>query len=88
MVPSLDQIQANGAILRLGASGTTSSQQVCQLFQDVGGSKRLAILDLICLRIEAILRPGLGVNSFVRSSCTQRARRATPGLADARSRGQ
>ena len=41
-------------------------QRVWQLYQDVGGPKRLDILLPICERIDAILRPGLGVDDFVK----------------------
>ena len=40
-------------------------QMVWQLYQDLGGPKRLDILRPICAKVDENLRPGLGVDAFV-----------------------
>ena len=42
-------------------------RRIHELFIDIGGAKRLRILGEICKRVDAALRPGLGINDFVRS---------------------
>jgi hypothetical protein len=48
-----------------GIPHSIERQRVWQMFQDVGGPKRMDILRPICARVDDALRPGLGVDDFV-----------------------
>ena len=48
-----------------GLQSHAERQRVYQLYQDVGGPKRINILEPICRRVDDALRPGLGIDDFV-----------------------
>lgn len=53
---------------RLGS--VNERQRVWEMFSDIGGEMRLDILSPICARIDEAIRPGLGIDDFVRQSHT------------------